>query len=339
MKTVKQQFTLGDIPVFTGKMIPPTSGTMGERLIGLELETEKIPYDPNKYVIHGLMAEKDNSLRSVNGLHHAEFITEPANYDSVMVLLEAFFKKAKFTADNYTERCSVHVHVNAQDLNKNNLETLFSLYQVVERLLFRWVGEDRDKNIFCVPWYDTALNYQVLDHTSQFTRGHMAAWQKYTALNMLPLVTQGTLEFRHMPGTCDLIRISNWLQIIGRMFTACLKYQPTELQEVMCGLNTNSFYKNFIQEIFQEEATLLYTDGWEQLVEQGVLEYKYMLCGKMVKEKEAPVVKRQQVPLFDGFLRGTEFVADQRGAVGQPDQIVEDGQVRLQQLRRQLEQR
>ena len=170
--------------------------------MGIELEIEGWQWSTG--TVPGFSVHNDNSLRN-NGL---EWITYPTKLRHMEHLLSTFFKKFPVTQDNYSERCSTHVHVNVQDFTPTQLTTLVLVYQLVERLMFRFVGNDRDSNIFCVPWYQAGNTYELVERLKNFDANHIHQWQKYTALNLLTVEQKGTVEYRHLEGTGDVKRLS-----------------------------------------------------------------------------------------------------------------------------------
>jgi len=129
-------------------------------IVGLELEIEGWEYGVPKFV--GFSFEEDGSLRN-NGM---EAITKPTKAKYIPRLLENFFNHFEITEDNYSTRCSTHVHVNCQDLTTDQVQIICLLYQVLERPLFGFIGHERDGNIFCVPWNQCNLTF---DFVRKFT--------------------------------------------------------------------------------------------------------------------------------------------------------------------------
>ena len=191
--------------------------------------------------------------------------------------LEQFFERSKVTEANYSERCSVHVHANCRDLSLDQVSVVALLYQVFEVLLFQFIGADRNKNIFCVPWYETTLTYNVINNLKSGDHHGLKKWQKYTALNLLPLYRYGTVEFRHMAGTNNLKFIIDWCNLIGCLFAYAKEHTLEQTKEWIIDLNTTSAYRDTLQTVFGNWADLLRTPGFEVLLEEGVLNMKYAL--------------------------------------------------------------
>lgn len=269
--------------------------TNPELMMGIELEIEGLPRGADDYIddlsSKGFVVTTDESLRGVNirrtGQQTAgfayEFISKPMAQAHLIHGLEQFFKVVPCTAANYTDRTSVHVHVNCLDMTHEQVQCLALLYTVVEDIMFKFVGNDRDQNIYCIPWRQCRLNHDMLEKMEMHGKTAIKQWQKYTALNLLPLINQGTVEFRHMNGTCDLPRLTQWLNMIGAMFGYAKRLQLTTLIDEIKALNSTSEYHAFFGQVFQD--SLLYDEAYRESLESGVLVAKYGLINWKKKEK------------------------------------------------------
>lgn len=256
---------------------------------GLELEIENVPAWEDM-LVPGIRGEPDGSLRN-NG---REFITQPMTFSNLAHCLYMFFGKNKLGPENYSERCSIHVHTNCLDLTEEQIQTIAFVYQLVEHCLFEWVDHERSNNIFCVPWSQTNLTYRVLEDREDMTR--FKRWQKYTALNLLPLYTQGTIEWRHMNGHCDVNKILEWCQLIGHIYAFALTTPLEKVKEHLLTLNTSSQYRNVLEMIFQERAFLFYSlPNYERHLEEGVINMKYSI-GNPSKTKPKTMLEFARFP-------------------------------------------
>jgi len=240
-------------------------------LYGVELEIENVP-NYEDFRTAGITDKADGSLRN-NG---REFVTTVMSLSNLNYCLNAFFTKAKLTKENYSERCSVHVHTNVTDMEWDQLKTLLMIYQVVEPLLFEWIGEERNNNIFCVPLHQTNITYKSITKDSDFTK--YKRWEKYTALNLLPMYSLGSVEWRHMAGTCDLTRIITWCQLIGSIFQYAKSHTFEEASKIVLKLNSSSAYDVLLQEVFGRFSNqILEIPNYKPMMEEGVLYVKYSL--------------------------------------------------------------
>lgn len=192
-----------------GNKFPPMTGA----LYGTELEIEsvKVVY-ADRY--GGLLnkCEEDPSLRNSG----TEIISNPLSLHDSLSFFKITYNGAVEFVDReqaHSHRTSTHVHVNVLDLDINDVRNLLINYYLLEAGFFSLVDESRQNNIYCVPLSAT----NILSKMAAMSIGDMVAgdnWHKYTAFNMLPLRTQGTVEFRHLQGTSDVEVYKRWLTAI-----------------------------------------------------------------------------------------------------------------------------
>jgi hypothetical protein len=269
-------------------------------IYGVELEIEGLGNfgDLTDLCVAGVTYHADGSLRN-NG---AEYVTAPMRYHELEHTLTNFFNKNKLTEKNYSERCSVHVHTNVSDMTWEQFQTLVLIYQVFEKCLFGFIGNERERNIFCVPLYDTILTRKVLSSPTALINGSKA-WEKYTALNFLPVWTQGSIEFRHMTGTCNMAYILTWCQIIGKMFAFAKKHTYEEIKTFFLTLNTTSLYADGVYRVFEEYAIYLtQVADFHQRVEDGVLAAKYAIGCLPARKKTLYEQDLSQYWRYETFL-------------------------------------
>lgn len=226
--------------------------------IGIEVETENVKRF-NQYSPYWRMIE-DGSLRNSG----REFITPPIRAWRVEHALVQLFNHELNSDIEFSERTSIHIHMNVRTLTVPQLETLIMTYLVFEKVLFNYVGNDRYSNIFCVPIVETDIGENLL---TLVTNKHPdIRWQKYTALNLLPIMQKGTIEFRHMNGTGDVERLVTWINIILCLKKFALQKSPEYIWKRINTLNTTSEYRMFAEEVFQEFLPLLWNDQFNDAV-------------------------------------------------------------------------
>lgn len=270
-----------------------------EWLVGIELEIEG--FDPeHTREWGGITFTEDGSLRENEDGVGIEAITKPIAIKHVEPFLRAFFKHFGIKENNYSERCSTHVHFNVEPLTFEQVGTICLVYQTVENLLFHYVGNERENNIFCVPWGQSNVTYNIVsrieggDANDVFRR-----WQKYSALNLMPIIGQGTIEFRHLHGTCDVSLIGHWIYLIAKIFEYAQKVTIQEAQDSIMNMNTVSNYHEWTSMIFGKYAVLLQTPQYERELFRGVIDSKVMLMGKG-GNKAKKLIFDQYVNMFDG---------------------------------------
>ncbi len=313
-------------PVYKSKLVEGDS----EQLAGVEIETEEVRATAGDYqsMLGRLWNVKtDGSLRGAA----FEFVSRPCAIKSLIPELEVFYKKTQFTEANYSDRCSVHVHTNVLDMTPDQLASLCLLYSVMEEVLFKFVNTyevgnrvpSRDTNLYCVPWSQCRMNYGVVNKLFTLDGLGLRNWQKYTALNLLPVRNIGTVEWRHMHGTANVKKLSIWINMIDSLLTYAKKTELGGLIEIIKDLNNHSLYQQFYEATLGN--ALPYQQEYADALYQGVINAKYSLIGysmqkkgmdKRAKPKEVPPVQA----LFDDIV-------DRRAV---PPDVFEEAHARLE---------
>jgi len=249
-------------------------------LVGIELEIEN--FNPeHTQEFGGVTFTTDGSLRETEDGVGIEAITKPIAIKHVEPLLTAFYKKFSINEGNYSERCSTHVHFNVEPLTFEEVGTVCLIYQTVENLLFHYVGNERQNNIFCVPWNQSNITYNIVSRIELGESNEVfRRWQKYSALNLIPITTQGTIEFRHLHGTCDVSLIVHWIYLIAKIFEYAQKVPLAVAQQSIMNMNTVSNYHEWLSMVFGKYAVLLQNPNFERELSRGVIDSKVMLMGK-----------------------------------------------------------
>lgn len=222
--------------------------------VGIELEVENCHAStthPNPSMFE---AKGDGSLRN----HGVEWISPPISGSLIESEINALWggMPEKWS---FSQRTSLHVHVNIQDFSYNELARLIVLYCACEPILFDYAGGDRNKNIFCTPLlesnYPSAYINTALQEDSLVIRG----WEKYSALNLSRASDLGTAEFRHMPGTRDGKKVLMWVRILQAIYNAARKYTLDEIAALFAQNNEKvlmtAIFDPDIQSVFSAKDT------------------------------------------------------------------------------------
>lgn len=181
--------------------------------------------DSSPYWIGDIGLMHDGSLRN-NGI---EFITKPVTYQRAIKLFDILHEGLTTGPNPYTPRTSIHVHVNMANMTMGQLKHLLLTYALLEPVFFEVAGETRKHNIHCVPLSFTFLpsiyNKPIQDIVK--------AWSKYSAFNLMPVKTQGTVEFRHLYGTGDKVVYQKWLTLIKELWDFVYNNDETELRTML----------------------------------------------------------------------------------------------------------
>lgn len=291
--------------------------TLKGPLFGIELEIENLPRfsDGERWDDPDWDIKTDGSLRN-NGY---EFVSSPLPLKHVHTALKRAIDKIKPTKESYSERTSVHVHVNMRGTTVDNVKSFCLLYLAVENLLFHYVNPERQKNIFCVPLssFDSSNSFFGLFDKQVFRLSN--AWSKYSALNLLPLSSFGTLEFRHMQGTDDVEYINQWVEFINCLREACVAKDFAAWQTHVFSLNSSSEYETLIEIVFKEHAHMLLrdVDNIKQMMYGNILKAKLWEYRKesALKGKRPVAAKKKVVPAVNTWFdeAHTTITTDERG--------------------------
>ncbi|MGL5013646.1 MAG: hypothetical protein ACRC6V_05060 [Bacteroidales bacterium] len=173
---------------------PQVQGIIG---CGVEIELENVS-NTNQLQSEFWVTTADGSLRN-NG---REFVFNGPRGGSELFLacidLDSFLVKQNPDA---SWRCSTHVHVDMRWATVEQLKKVIVANIVYEKFLFRMSGMNRYRNNFCaaIGFAQDQLN-TLAQHWNwrdeDFVRGVSGTWDKYSALNLRPLSTFGSIEFR-----------------------------------------------------------------------------------------------------------------------------------------------
>ena len=179
---------------------------------GVECEIESI-YSHGEVDEAVWEVKPDGSLRN-NGL---EFVSKPIDKATAIAAFKALHEDLRFVNANqkFSPRTSIHVHANCKNLTEEQVKNVLLYYVLFEEVFFSLVQPDRRDNIHCVALNDTHLSSR---YNMTIFNLH-PIWSKYTAFNIKPLNTYGTIEFRHSDGHSDTARFAEWIGVIDNLMT------------------------------------------------------------------------------------------------------------------------
>lgn len=261
-----------------------------DNMFGMEIEVEGCRRYMENY--QEMLAPEwgvtqDNSLRNSLGGIGLEFVSVPLTYTQLIQAVVKFYKQTGFKEENFSDRCSIHVHANVTDFTQDQLSALALFYQAIEDVLFDFVGHYRDTNIYCIPWSQCRMNHDLV--TSIMDNGGVSklkGWQKYTALNLLPILSQGTVEFRHMHGTANQDKICAWLTILNNLISLSKEHTIESSVGLIKSLSTEKDYSKFFSGIFGD--ILPFSDNYRGLLDTGVINAKYSMVSFGKKKSTVP---------------------------------------------------
>lgn len=277
--TVDKQFAftaLGAIQNFTPQGFkPPVKLVDTEQVFGIEVEIENVTKPiPSSLNNVGWGWTEDGSLRNAG----QEFISLPMRGDSAVystIKLYEFLNKIGATC---SPRTSVHMHVDMQSASIEQLWNTILLYMVFERVLYDFVGNDRDKNNFCIPLYCYPYTFDFITVFAASPAQATHSWLKYTGLNLKPLGTNpsklgyGTIEFRHFSGSKDYNKVLTWVNIILSLVRTAKTNKFVDLYRTI-----NSSSPQYLTNVvFGDLASLFYQKPLQLLISEGIRDFKLM---------------------------------------------------------------
>jgi hypothetical protein len=217
-----------------------------ERVVGVEVEVEN----------HGLKKDlrtpvwvqtQDGSLRN-NG---REWITSPIKGIWAPHALRELLGDSLSDDCCFSPRTSTHVHVNCLDLDARQVVDVLLLYCCLEPFFYQFAGRGRSKNIYCVPLYDAAF---VAFTANMKLESIVPNWTKYTGFNLLPLADKGTIEFRHMHGTFDHVKLANWIKLILKLFDYVLAKGTATIRKLVSGFSSKTDVMGLMIDVFGDDV-------------------------------------------------------------------------------------
>jgi hypothetical protein len=205
-------------------------------LLGVEVEVENYAKAPDSTMELGYWTIKpDNSLRN-NGM---EFVfTEPLSGADAVRAATWLCSQAKTKDYKISNLCGIHVHMDVRDMDVEIFRTFIATYCITEPLIYNWVGDGRDTNMFCLPWFMADGDLQTIsglikNPKPQSAKGVLNGLSKYSGLNLNSIPRFGTVEFRMLQTTFNEQRIIDWMNIILSLKKHAVA--PGNTPEKVCG--------------------------------------------------------------------------------------------------------
>lgn len=207
-RTIPNQPISGNTEVITMPTVASTFGMrasyptieshpliVGTNLAGVEIELENLG-EVSHPRFQYWSSKEDGSLRN-GGIEYV--CSSPWGgrdlYNAAIEIDSFLFNNAP----DETWRCSTHVHVDVRDMTEEEVKKMILAYLFYERPLFRCSGFHRYRNNFCVALGFAQEYIDVLSDSwnkENFLSHVVVNWNKYTAMNLCPMTSFGSIEFR-----------------------------------------------------------------------------------------------------------------------------------------------
>ncbi len=194
---------------------------VGTGRVGIEIELE----DASEMDLRHWNSIRDGSLRN-SGWEYV--MRQPLGGNDLFEAICEVDTALNTITPDASWRCSTHVHVDIRDLTTAQFKKLILLYIIYERIIFQCSGEHRYQNNFC-PAYgfaqdmimrlSTVWNRYDRDFVSGINYSAQSGGRdrdKYNSLNLLPIFTQGSIEFR---GSEPKFKKGNLLRLSNRLLS------------------------------------------------------------------------------------------------------------------------
>lgn len=238
--------------------------------VGIEIEAENCigreKLQQNSKIRGFWDVTRDGSLRN-NGV---EFISNKLVGRDIITALDALINTVKGSGEDllFSERTSTHIHVDFRGFTTGALVKLVILYCIFEEFLFSLVDESRQNNNHArkiITNNALARNISLLCADDKYSvEDGLVSWPKYTAMNLNPIIRQGSVEFRHLEGTYDKDKILNWINILLSLkkYVIYTSLPAQRIIDMVCedpeGLFNTVFVRN--------------KDLWKESIVKGMLE-------------------------------------------------------------------
>lgn len=304
---------------------------------GIEVEVEGINLDnlhPAVNKFWGLSS--DGSLRN-NGVEFvSKYLPDIAVIPALSLLHEALTTSQPH--HSFSERTSVHVHLDFRTLSIQNLCSFLLTYVTIERLLFLFAGNHRFDSVYCVPSCVGDASHvmqRLFSLKSPEILVHMIGdlmevfGRHYAALNLDNLFIHGhntssptgTVEFRHMEGTIDVKRLTTWITLLGRLRYFAMITPKETVISLLKDINTTSAYIEYLNQIFGAYHMALTNPYPMNVVFKSISENISIAKSWLTKPKIHPV-KFLASPLAKQ-VQAASFIQNEEQPPGPADPVVQ----------------
>jgi hypothetical protein len=225
--------------------------------IGIEVECENL-FDVEVALAYWKV-EEDHSLRH-GGI---EFVSKPISGHNIDYALKELSDYLDTRSPSWSHRTSIHIHIYVGDFTVEKVKVFVGLYSIFEELFFQFVTPLRRANPYCYALQDLDTEDVVLG------KGDMV---KYCALNVgTGVANYNTLEFRHLEGTADFLKVRRWIQLIVKLHSYALTNSTKALKEKIVALKSYESNQSFLEEVFGTSAFLFHNCPQKLPMKDGIL--------------------------------------------------------------------
>jgi len=252
--------------------------------------------------------KSDGSLREGG----VEFVTKKLFGKDLSMALDELNEylndEAESLDDIPSDRCSVHIHLDVTDLDKNEYARLLIDYAIFENVLFHYCGMDRKENLYCLPFAKSDDFKRTLSHILTSVnknidfRKYVNGFPKYSALNLRATSTYGSLEFRLHGGTYDMMRVKQWINIIMCLKKNCRGNTAHNLHREISRYGI----PNYLEKVFGHYHRTLDYDECESDIVDGLRLAQDILLYNNMKESSLNYFQSNSV-ITDKYMESKDY--------------------------------
>lgn len=269
-------------------------------LVGVEIELEGVSYTEAQdragpYVNCYWDWQSDGSLR---GRNFEAVLNQPlcgAELQKAVYNLACYLNTYWGMCLDANYRTSMHVHLDVRDLTPEQLGKLILIYTLFEKVLLHYLGEDRSNNNFCIPLHKTL---DSLASISYLFEGNIMgasllarAQDKYSALNLNPITTFGSIEFRGHKGTYNYEEIISWINILLLMkkWSVHSAPEPGDMPQWMSAIGP----PGICREVFGEYGDRLICPDFSRMCYCGIRRVQDLVFNKRAQNRSKGIMKNK----------------------------------------------
>ena len=160
--------------------------------------------------------ERDGSLRHrSSGNRNTGEVVSPilegkAGFDQLENVVKAIHSVGATT----NRSTGLHVHVEAADLTGEEVARVVEFYSNNQATIDNMVSLSRRNNSYCRKY--STYNLNAMKNAAQTNKEALRGFaNKYTVVNISPLFSYGTIEFRQHQGSVNAKKISSWVKFVS----------------------------------------------------------------------------------------------------------------------------
>ena len=170
----------------------------------------------------------DGSLRGNESIEY--ILITPCKLEEVDERITTLLKLIKPARLQPSDRCGVHIHINVQDMVFTECFNFIFLYLMFEKVLVGYCGESREGNLYCLRATDAEhFIDRMIVCKRQSNLEELGPFQgislRYASINPEAIFKFGSVEFRALKTPKDLLKISEWVNILHQVKVSSLKFE------------------------------------------------------------------------------------------------------------------